>query len=140
MEKLYYRFIKLELEQFAIFEENISNEFEDVELQLQTDFSYNKNDNVIISTIHITMVGRNNPLLKAVSAGYFKIQEESLGMLSDGDGKIKFTPAMLIQFASLNYGSLRGMLHMKTRGTPLSDYILPPVYFDEIITDSFIVE
>ena len=53
------------------------------------------------------------------------------------DKKYIFPTNVLIQFASLNYGTLRGAIHVKTLGSVLNKFILPPLYFNTFITSPF---
>ncbi|MDO5447972.1 MAG: hypothetical protein Q4F34_09360, partial [Prevotellaceae bacterium] len=70
---------------------------------------------------------------------YFNIQPESIAILTQ-DGKILFPPQLLVQFASLCYGAMRGVIFTKTQGSVLSNYVLPPVYFSILIDKGFVVE
>ena len=44
------------------------------------------------------------------------------------------------RFASLCYGTLRGVMHIKTLNTPLNGFILPPLYFGEVIKTLFVAQ
>lgn len=140
MEQPYFRYIKIELEQFAIFGENLSSNNEDVQFQTQAQFSYDKDQNVLCSKITVTMAKKEMPLLKAVMCSYFAINNDSIKQMRNEENHLVFVPHVLVQFASLNYGSLRGALYLKTQNTPLADYILPPVFFGQIIDKSFVVD
>lgn len=137
-----YKYVKIDLSQFAIFEENL-NESGDLQYSTEISFRYDKSKNVICNTITVTFTqseNKENILLKAVASSYFEIHPDSVKELTDEKNRIVFPVSTLIQFASLNYGSLRGMLHLKTLGTPLSRYILPPIFFDEIINGEYVVD
>lgn len=79
-------------------------------------------------------------LMKAVMSSYFEIAPDSIEEISEDDGRLVFDPMSLVQFASLNYGSLRGALYVKTANTPLKDLVIPPIYFHKIITSAFTIE
>ena len=78
--------------------------------------------------------------MKAVMSSYFLIHEDSVKQMTSEDGHIVFDTGILTQFASLNYGSMRGVLYLKTTDTPLSKHILPPLYFNKILKEGYIVE
>lgn len=137
MEKeIAYRFEKMQLEQFAMFLENYSPGMKNIAYSTETKFSFDKLQNVICSTISINMSCADKPLAKIVLSSFFKIKTESADVLTN-DSRIIFPPSILVQFASLCYGSLRGVLFAKTAGTPLNNYILPPVHFNSIIDRPF---
>lgn len=140
MKNVMYKYAKIELEQFAMFEENLKEVQGEIQLQTESQFGYDKEQDVLCSKIVVTFVNAKMPLMRCVSNSYFKIHPDSIKELTNADGNIVFPTNTLVQFASLNYGSLRGMIHLKTLGTKLSDYILPSVFFNEIITKEFIVE
>jgi hypothetical protein len=138
-QQVMYRFSKMELEQFAMFEENCDPETTEVQFHTEAEFSYDKNNSVICSKIIVIMSHQEKPLVKAELNSYFDIHPKSLKSLYK-DGNIVFTPPMLVQFASLCYGSIRGVIFAKTLGTSLNSYIVPPVYFGNMIDKGFIVE
>lgn len=140
MEQLYYKYAKINLEQFAIFEENIPEKPDEIKFQTQAQFDYDKVQNVLCSKITITLSENINPLMKVVLCSYFSISKESVEQIRNKDNCLVFAPQILIQLASLNYGSLRGVLYLKTLDTKLANYILPPVYFGQIIDNAFVVE
>lgn len=137
--KILYQYAKIELEQFALFEEHLKESQTEVQLQTEAQFQYDKEQHVLCCKIAVTFLNGESPLLKAVADSYFLIHHDSINEITDDQGKITFSKQILIQFASLNYGSLRGMIHLKTLNTKLANYILPPMFFNEIVTDNYIV-
>ena len=138
-QQLLYKYSKIELEQFALFEEAFDQKQEDVEFQTETQFSFDKTNLLLCCTMVSNMIQSGHPLLKAELNNYFLIAKETIESLRDGN-RIKFTPNQLTQFASLSYGSMRGVIFSKTMGTALNQFLLPPVYFANLIDKSFIVE
>lgn len=134
-----YKYVKMELEQFAMFEENYNPEVKEVQFQTESQFSFDKENSVLCSRIVVNMSASDKPLVKTELKSYFEIQPESVDRIRQ-DNKIVFAPALLVQFLSLCYGSMRGVIFSKTSGTPLANYILPPVYFGNLIDKAFIVE
>lgn len=130
-----YRFSKIELEQFATFEENFQCEKE-ISFQTNTSFSFDKSNMIFISRIGICATQMEKPILKAEQVCYFELSSETVNSFFK-DKKYIFPTNVLIQFASLNYGTLRGAIHVKTLGTVLNKFILPPLYFNTFITSPF---
>ena len=76
-------------------------------------------------TKSVTLSKENGILLKADLASYFGIEPDSAEAMKSHEGLI--APAdLLAQFASLAYGSVRGVVFAKTIGLPLNNLILPP--------------
>lgn len=139
MKDVMYKYAKIELEQFALFEDSLNKGQHKIQLQTEAQFQYDKEQHVLCSKITVTFLTGESPLMKAVANSYFLIAEESIKHITDAHGSITFPKQVLIQFASLNYGSLRGMIHLKTVGTKLANYILPPMFFNEIITKDYVI-
>ena len=139
---MYYKYEKMELKQFATFEEKLQHGTQEVQFTTQVQYSYDKGQNIICCEMEVIMSPDPGgyTLMKAVMYSYFSIHDDSLGNIRDDRGRLLFTPSVLIQFASLNYGAMRGAIFVKTEQSPLARYILPPVFFNEIIDKPFIVE
>lgn len=137
-QQVMYKYDRIELEQFATFEKNYSNEISEVQFQTEAQFSFDKEHHVLCSRIVVNMSALDKPLVKAEIKSYFDIQPKSVKNLSK-EGHILFTPPLLVQFASLCYGSMRGVIYAKTMGSPLANFVLPPVYFGNLIDKAFVV-
>lgn len=140
MKDVMYKYAKMELEQFAMFEENLKEEHGEIQLETEAQFKYDKAQSVLCSKVTVTFSNGETPLMRAVINSYFLMHQDSISKITDSEGQIVFPTNVLVQFASLNYGSLRGMIHLKTLGTKLSGYILPPIFFNEIITKDYMAE
>lgn len=138
-QQVMYRFSKMELEQFAMFEENCNPEPKDVQFQTEAQFSYDTDNYILCSKIIVNMSAQEKPLVKAELKSYFNLLPESVENLRK-DGRITFAPPLLVQFASLCYGSIRGVIFTKTMGTSLNSFIVPPVYFGNLIDKGFVIE
>ena len=126
MEKeILFRFIGMEILQFATFEENYSESDADVEISNNFQFSYNYEDNTVKCVVSTVFVQELGVLLKSELAAYFYIEKESADQLIKSNS-FSAPTELLTQFASLIYGSLRGVIFTKTIGSPLNQIILPP--------------
>ena len=134
-----YRFRRMELEQFAMFEENYDKDVKEAQFQTEAQFSFDKGTSVLCFRISVDMSAMDKPLAKIVLKSFFEIHPDSLKLLLKED-KIVFPPVPLVQFASLCYGAIRGVQFSKTQDTPLAGYVLPPGYYGNMIDKGFEVE
>lgn len=126
MEKeILYQFTGMELIQFATFDENYTNKDEEIEISNKFQFVYNFEENVMCCISSVSMFKENSILLKADLATYFTIEANSAESMKDSGDFIAPT-ILLTQFASLAYGSIRGVIFAKTIGSPLNKIVLPP--------------
>ena len=129
----------MELEQFAMFEENYNKDIIEVQFQTEVQFSFYKGISVLCCRISVDMSAMDKPLAKVVLKSFFEIHPNSLSLLIKED-KIVFPPVPLVQFDSLCYGTIRGVQFSKNQDTPLAGYVLPQVYFGNLIDKGFEVE
>lgn len=134
-----FRYVSLELAQFAIFEENLDAKCDEMQISTDAQFHYQHEGNFVTSEISVVYQQHGKPVLKAQMKSVFALSPNSVETLTEGSVMILDTP-VLVQFASLNYGSMRGALSQKTLGTPFHNYILPPVYFDSLILSPFKID
>ena len=132
-DQIYYRFIKLELTQFATFEADYIDDGKPLELSSSFQFAYSSDDDVVCCATTVVISKGNSPILKAELKSYFNIQPESVTSMIEDDYVVLPTNLMT-QFASLGYGSMRGVIYAKTMGTPLEKIILPPNDVQNIFT------
>lgn len=134
-----YIYRKIELDQFASFEENFNASNQEIQFETETSFSFDKEHLVLCCKLTTQTTQDDKPLLKAQLLNYFEIEPQSIESLCT-DKKITFAPELLVQFASLSYGTLRGVIFTKTITSPLAELVLPPVYFSNLIDKPFIAE
>jgi hypothetical protein len=123
--EILYQFVSMDLVQFATFEDNYIENEADIEISNRFQFAYNFKENIMSCTASVIYLKEKEILLKADLVSYFVIEENSAKSLKDAEDLI--APAgLLAQFASLTYGSLRGVIFVKTIGSPLNRIVLPP--------------
>ena len=132
-ESVFYRFVKLDLVQFATFEADYTNDDEPLELSNSFQFLYSFDDDVVCCTTTVVISKEMRPLLKAELNSYFEIMSESVATMMKDDC-IVLSKGLMTQFASLGYSSMRGVIYAKTMGTPLEKIILPPNDVQNIFT------
>ena len=124
-EQIFYKFIKLNLTQFATFDVDFADDERPIELSSSFLFAYNFDDDIVCCTTAVIMSKDKVPVLKAELDSLFKIQEDSVKSMTE-DECVVLPVGLMTQFASLGYGAMRGVIYAKTMGTPLSDIVLPP--------------
>ena len=122
---IYYRFAGLELKQFATFEDGYAEDNREISISCKFTFAYNFSQNIVCCTNSVSISKEGDVLVKADLDGYFVINPESVASISDADAVV-LPPELQAQFASLTYGTLRGVIFAKTIGTPFSKIVLPP--------------
>ena len=132
-DQIFYRFIKLELTQFAIFESDYIDDETPLELSSSFQFTYSYEDDVVCCITSVVITKDNRPILKAELKSYFNIMSESVASMIEDDCVVLPT-SLMTQFASLGYGSMRGVIYAKTMGTQLEKIILPPNDVKNIFT------
>lgn len=120
-----FKFVKMDLVQFATFTDVLKAGDAEIEIFNRFQFAYNFEDHLVLCKTIIELSKQEEILLKAEFDCIFKIEQESASAIETGtDATIP--QGLLAQFASLSYGSLRGVIHIKAVGTPFSNFILPP--------------
>lgn len=131
--QIQYKYIKLVDDQFATFEENYEP-LDTVNFHNTVSFSYDYDHNTLICSDTITFIQGEKTLLKFGMSSYFLLHSDCVKELLQDD--VLICPKELLwQFASLNYGSMRGVLYERTKDSSLSKLILPPFYFDKLINE-----
>lgn len=126
MEKeIFYQFTGMELIQFATFEDCYVDNGEEIEITNKFQFSYDFDNNVMRCISSVSLSKESVVFLKADLASLFGIEPSSAESLKESDDFIA-PVELLAQFASLTYGSIRGVIFAKTMGTALNNIILPP--------------
>lgn len=134
MSNIQYKFIKMDLTQFSPEWNRYDASNESVGIETNFNFSFNKKEGILKCATYLTFIQDNQVFLKSELQTFFEIKKESIKELTNGD-VITIPKGLLCQFASLAYGSFRGVVYMKTINTDLSNLILPPLYLDEVIKD-----
>lgn len=138
MENLYYRFKNVSVEQFATLSDSLS-ENSSMDYETRFSFRYLKDESVLVSRTETALFQDKELKMKAVFDCAFEFKKESIVEITQEDGSIVFPRDVLIQLASLNYGTLRGVVLERTKGTAFASIFLPPLAVGEIIEKNLIV-
>ena len=115
----------MDLTQFAIFTDGHKEGNADIGIFNRFQFAYNFDEHLVLCKTIIELSQQDKILLKADFDCIFKIESESASAIeTTTDATIP--QGLLAQFASLSYGSLRGVIYTKVTDTPLRNFILPP--------------
>ena len=135
--QLEYRLTRINTNRFDIHADNLKDG--DAEFRTDLQFAYSNNPHLVRCRMTINMLQQGSPLIESEVDCHFEINANSAKALRQGDNVV-IPAAILIQFASLCYGTMRGIIHTKTEGMPINRFILPPMYFHEIINQDFIAK
>ena len=138
MADLYYRFKSVSVEQFATISEDLSDKMP-MDYKTRFSFRFLKDENVLVSRADVILLQKNELKMKAIFDCSFEIKEESVVEATLGNGDVVIPRGLLVQLASLNYGTLRGIIIERTKGTPFSSVFLPPLIVEDIITEDLVV-
>ena len=137
MYKYYYRFRNVSVELFDRKEEFYSSG-NSMDFDANVAFNFRKEENLLRCKFTIIVSQSKEEILKTVLVCDFEIKDESIKEATQENGSIIFSKSLLIQLASLNYGTLRGVLVERLRGSKMASIILPPLYVESIIKDDYI--
>lgn len=137
--KYFYRFRNTAVSLYDKNEENYSDS-EPVNFNANVAFDFNRNDSVLSCKFTVVAFQAQKICLKIVFVCEFDIKEESIEGATQADGSIVFSKSLLIQLASLNYGTLRGVLVERLKDSKMSSMILPPLYVESVIKEDYILK
>lgn len=132
-QKILYRFVKMDLTQFAFFHDGYKDEDAQLDILNRFQFAYNFGSHTVLCKTIIEVSKNDSVLMKSELDSLFEIEAESAKNIESDDVAV-VPPGLLAQFASLAYSSMRGALYFKMQDTPLCNFILPPSDVTEIIT------
>ena len=139
MSNIQYRFIKMDLTQFSPEWDKYNTGDPSVGIETNFNFSFNRSEGILKCVTNLTFIQNNQVFLKSELQTFFEILKESIDELTN-ENVITIPRGLLCQFASLAYGSIRGVIYMKAINTVLSNIILPPMYLDVVIKDDMKIQ
>lgn len=123
-----FRFLKINIEQFAIIEKAFSNVQNDVSLGIEVSFGLGENQEIVIVTTKF-IFSKEHPFLILQVSCFFEVNSPLIkeSLIIDQD-----TARHLLM---LTIGTSRGILHAKTEGTKFCDFIIPTLNLYKYITE-----
>ena len=103
-------------------------------IQLGNTFSFgvNVDNNLILFNHKFVLKKQTETFVDIELETIYKISSESFNEMID-NGRIVIPTGFLVQCGSISYGSLRGIVLLKTKEKGLDNVIIPPMYIDQII-------
>lgn len=103
-------------------------------IQLGNTFSFgvNVDNNLILCNHKFVLKKQTGTFVDIELETIYKITSESFNEMID-NGRIVIPTGFLVQCGSISYGSLRGIVLLKTKEKGLDNVIIPPMYIDQII-------
>lgn len=129
----HYRIIKGECSQFAAFDENFDSGIKQMGLQSSVQFNYDAATRILRCNAGVSVLQQEKPLLKAVCSMYFEFEAETAAGFVREEG-LEIPRPLLVHFASLSYGALRGILIDRSGDLSFRLPVLPPVNMGGIVT------
>ncbi len=123
--QILFKFVKMDLTQFATFEDGYNDEDTLFDIFNKFQFAYNFTEHLVLCKTIVEVTKHEKMLLKADLDCIFQIDSESAPMIESSEEAV-IPQGLLALFASLAYGTLRGAIYFKATGTPFSNFILPP--------------
>lgn len=119
-------------EQFAIINERIP---ENENLELLTEISFGaSSDGPIISVFpKFTFSLKEVPVMLIETGCHFKIKEQHWPLMIQENGNVLVPAPVMRHMTIIAIGTTRGVLHAKTEGRSLNEYILPTINVAELI-------
>lgn len=127
-----FRIKRIKTEEFAIIEEAFDENEPSIQYRVGTGLFAPENKTVICS-ISFSFAQKEIPYLKAEVSCAFEIREEAWEKVIDKEKNeavfpVDFTDHLVV----LTMGTLRGVLHAKTEGTPFNRFLIPTINITEL--------
>lgn len=137
--KMKFSLIKGDIEEFAILEENLPENLDNLFVDSGIRAKLNVKDKRIALINTVKYILNDKSLLKIRSVLYFQIEESSWNELIKED-KIVFEKDKIQHLGIITIGATRGMLIAKCMNTPYSKLILPPININKLLNEDIIFE
>jgi len=131
--KIGFELLALKTEQFATFEEHVS-EVGETEIFTELEFKIDKENKQVGVFTDFTFYQAKQTFLKIQISCHFEILSRSWEVFSKEE-KIVFPKSFMGHLAMLTIGSARGVLHAKTEGTIFNKFLLPTINVDNLVTE-----
>ncbi|HET6528041.1 MAG TPA: hypothetical protein VFG39_04760 [Balneolaceae bacterium] len=126
--------------EFAIVEEVFKADTE-VGLSTFLDFGFNQENQVIGVEMKFQFQHEETPFLIISVTCAFQIESETWQSLTDEkEHTLTIPKGFASHLAVLTVGTIRGILHEKTRETPFKDFILPPINLTSLIDEDVVLD
>jgi len=135
LKKISFKLINITTEQFAIIEEDLSEENE-VKINVALRFGANEEQKLIVVYTTFTFLSLQKPFIVIEAGCHFEIHDDAWEQMYDPQSKaLKVSRGLLSHLAMLTVGTTRGILYAKTEGTRFNKYIVPTINVLDLIKE-----
>lgn len=135
---LQFRITNIETLEFAILEENY-NEPEEVGLGTSLNFGFDKDNHALGVDIRFQFMQDEKPFLLITVRCEFEIEEKAWDSFIKGN-TIIIPQGFASHLAVITVGTIRGVLHEKTKETPFNDFIIPTINLTALIQEDVVLD
>lgn len=135
-----FRLSKIDTRQFSI-QEELYRSNEPVHYTTGVGFGINSSDRVFGIMISVRFHHIESPAFLVIEGGLLvQIVEESWKLIAKGGEKLKLPKDFLQHVAALSVGTLRGVLHEKTRGTSFNQFVIPTIDVTQLLDQDMVFD
>lgn len=126
-----FKMTRIHVNQFAIICDSIDDKDN---IELECGLGFHASEQCVSVSVKVVYASEDSePLMVIETICQFSISEDSWNELLQANGEVLLPKEFLAHLAMHTVGTVRGVLHCKTEGTPLNFLILPPVNVAEMI-------
>lgn len=130
-----FRMTRIHVNQFAILNDSV-NDKDSVELECGLGFYASEK---CVSVSVKVMYTSDEPLMVIETICQFEISEDAWGSMIQVNGDILLPKEFLAHLAMHTVGTVRGVMHCRTEGSPLNFLVLPPINVVEMIQQDLLL-
>lgn len=127
-----FRIIGIKTKQFAVFESNFNREQPTLDIDNRFSYGIDLDPRQFHCMISSTLSQNMMPVIKIETEGVFQLGMDSIDSYLK-DNVFEMPEPFVRYFTDMVYGAMRGILVCKLEDTQLSDVILPPVNWNDVI-------
>lgn len=137
---LSFSLVDINTNEFAIID-SAYNEENNVGLNTSLNFGFDTNKRVLGTQVRFQFEQSASPFLIIDATCGFKISDKSWdSMLDKETNQLVIPEGFASHMAIITVGTIRGILHEKTKETNFNRYILPPINLTKIIKEDVILD
>lgn len=130
---LSFKLADISTDEFAILEDSYT-EGENVQMSTFITFGQDREHRVLGAKLKFQFEQNEKPFLVISATCSFQLEEEAWNSLLDEENeKLVIPEGFASHMAVITVGTIRGILHEKTKDTPYNQFIIPPVNLTEMI-------
>lgn len=122
--------IRIHVNQFAFLTDTMP-ESDSGDLECSVGFLVNQRR--VSVSMKFVFLSEDKPVMMIESTCQFAVEDASWESMRIGNDKVILPQGFLSHIAMHTVGTIRGILHCKTEGTPFNALILPPINVSEMV-------